>query len=227
MHVRKRLLPIAILLAPATATTAVAGARPTVATNGRCYLVRQHVGITGTGFAPSRTYDVAVDGINFGMGKTESNGGFTASLLPGGLGANIVQEVHVLSATDGTNSTRTTFTVTRTTGARILTGAGAATTLRGRFQVWGFGLGGVQSPLYEVPSVGLRVYVHYVAPHQHVRATVALGRTGGQCGYLKTAARRVFPFVPAPGAWTLQVDTSSSYSRHPLGPVAKIAVRVA
>lgn len=56
--------------------------------------------------------------------------------------------------------------------------------------------------------------------------TVKLGHTGGQCGYLLTRSRHVFPFDPSVGNWTLQLDTSPSYTRFPRGPVARIGVRL-
>jgi hypothetical protein len=216
VRVRKLLLPIAIMLAPAAVATAGARATPILLTNQSCYLVGQPVGITGSGFAASRMYEVALDGLDFGISTTNADGGFTASLSPGGLGANVVQAVDALVASDGTSQTRTTFTVTRTAGARILAGSGAAASLRAPFQVWGFALGGSQRP----------VYLHYVSPRGHLKVTVALGNTGGQCGYLRTKARRVFPFLPGHGTWTLQLDTHPGYSRHASGPVAKIVVRV-
>jgi hypothetical protein len=224
VHVHKILIPTAMLLIPVALTTAAASARLVLQTNQSCYLVGQRVAITGAGFAPSRNYEVAVDGINFGTSTTDAGGGFTASLIPGGLGRNVVQEVHLLSATDGTSLTRTSFTVTRTTGARILAGTGAAATLRAPFQVWGFDLVGGEPSA--VSTVRRPVYVHYLSPHKHLRRTVALGHTSGQCGYLRTARRRVFPFIPSRGIWTLQVDTDRAFSKRPLGPTAKIEVRV-
>jgi hypothetical protein len=221
----KILIPTAILLTPAAATAAAASATPTLHTNQGCYLVGQRVAITGSGFAASRMYQVAVDGINFGVSTTDASGAFNAALIPGGLGANVVQEAHGLSATDGTALTRTTFTVTRTTGARILAGTGTAATLHAPFQVWGFGL--VHGRPTATPGPArLPVYVHYLGPRKRLTRTVALGTTRGQCGYLRTAARHVFPFIPSRGSWTLQVDSQRVYAAHPLGPVARIPVRV-
>jgi hypothetical protein len=225
VHVSKILIPTAILFAPVALTAAAAGATPTLHTNQGCYVVGQRVAITGTGFAASRTYQVAVDGINFGVSTTDASGAITGSLIPGGLGANIVQEVHVLSASDGTTQTRASFTVTRATGARIVTSNSAPATVGAPFQVWGFALDHGKPPT--VPgATRLRVYVHYVNPHKRAITTVPIGHTAGQCGYLRTAARRVFPFIPARGTWTLQVDSQAVYSAHPAGPVARIAVRV-
>ena len=108
------------------------------------------------------------------------------------------------------------FTLTRPAGARFLATSGSGTSLKAPIEVWGFSLSGKR----------VRVYVHYVAPRGRARKTVAVGRTGGQCGYLRTSDRKVFPFSPSRGTWTFQIDTRSRYSRHPRGPVQRIKVAV-
>lgn len=191
---------------------------PIVVTGHACYSVGQLVEVAGAGFAPDRLYDVAIDGVDFGQSHTSGMGTFVTSLIPGGLGAGVVQAVDALNATDGTREADTTFTVTRRPGARLLAVGGSARPSRERFQVWGFGL-------HAKP--GREIYVHYVAPSGRARTTVALGRTGGQCGYLLTRPMPAFPFTPSAGTWRLQVDVSREYSRRPAGPVAQIRVRVA
>jgi hypothetical protein len=223
MHLPNLVLPTALIL---SLTPAIARAAPTLHTNHSCYLVGTPVAITGAGFAVTSPYEVALDGVDFGLSTTDSTGSFTASLRPGGLGANIVQHVDVLRASDGDSTSLTRFTLTRAAGARILAGTGAAATLRAPFQVWGFTLGGSRPPAYDIAPSRQTVYVHYVDPHGHLRTTVRLGETGGQCGYLRTAARRVFPFIPGRGSWTLQLDRNATYSSRPSGPVAKLAVIV-
>jgi hypothetical protein len=226
VHLPKILIPTTILLASAGLTPAAANATSTLSTNQSCYLVGQKVLIAGSGFPTSRSYELAVDGVDIVNAMTNSFGGFTASLIPGGLGAGVAQYVHLLTANDGTGLTSASFTVTRTTGARIVASTGAAASLRGPFQLWGFNLVHDKPLPASTPAPSLPVYVHYLSPHHHLRTTVALGHTGGQCGYLKTAKRRVFPFNPSSGLWTLQVDSQHTYSAHPVGPVAKIPVRV-
>jgi hypothetical protein len=233
MHVRRLLLPTAIPVVLAGLALAVTGAGATAAsatltTNLTCYLVGKPVTFTGAGFAMTRPYDVSVDGIDLGTATTDPNGGFTASVKPGGLGANVVEKHETLKATDGTSTATARFTVTRTTGARLLAGTGKTVrTFRAPFQVWGFGLVPGTSGPYAIDPAGHQVYVHYLAPNRGVKMTIMIGRTGGQCGYLKSGPRRLFPFTPAAGVWTLQVDTSPRYSKHPSGPVARIPVRVA
>jgi hypothetical protein len=173
--------------------------------------------LTGTGFAPSRTYLVTLDDVIFGGGSTNASGGFSASFRPGGLGANYAQLIDTVEATDGGSTAGATFTETRPTGARFLAAGGNPRTLKAPFELWDFSRAGAPLP----------VYLHYITPTGGVRRTVSLGRTGGQCGYLKTTPRRVFPFVPTPGTWTFQLDTHRQYRRSPPGPIARIKVGIA
>jgi hypothetical protein len=206
----------AAVAAPSWAPGLAAAAGPAVHTDRGCYLVGQRVMIRGTGFAPGREFDVAIDGFDFGQSNTDSAGAFSSSLVPGGIGAGQTQQVHRLDATDGTRTADATFTVTRRAGARLQASSGNPHTLRAPFEVWGFALDGGRRT----------VYLHYVGPSGHARRTVPIGKTGGQCGHLRTRRRRVFPFSPSLGSWTLQLDTSPSYSRRPGGPVARIRVQI-
>ena len=189
---------------------------PVVHTDRGCYLVGQRVGVSGAGFAAGRQFDVAIDGIDFGQSTTNSAGEFSSSLIPGGLEAGQAQEVDHLDATDGTRTAVTNFTVTRRAGGRLEATSGNPHSLRAPFEVWDF-----------TPNGGRRtVYLHYVRPSGRSRSTVAIGKTGGQCGYLRTRRRRVFPFSPSLGTWTLQLDTSPSYQRIPGGPAVRIRVQI-
>ena len=201
-------------LAPQPASGAASG--PQVRTDRGCYVVGQRVQVAGAGFAPLRLYDLAIDGVDFGQSETNSAGGFSTSLSAGGLPTNVVQSVDQLDASDGTSDATTTFTLTRPAGALFLDDRGAPRARRAPFEVWGFALGGGR----------VNVYLHYVSPSGGVARTIALGRTGGQCGYLKTGTRALFPFGAQSGAWTLQFDTSRSYRSRPSGPAARISVRL-
>jgi hypothetical protein len=201
-----------------SSSAALTAAKPSVRTNKGCYVVGQHVRVIGSRFAPNRSYDVAIDGVDFGQGKTNASGGFTSpSLIPGGLAAGQVQHVAALDVTDGTSSAQGKFTVTRTPGVRLYKPTGTTVkTLSGPIQVWGFALG----------STRKAVYLHYVTPAGSARQTVKLGRIAGQCGYLLTSSRRVFPFTPSTGDWVLQVDTHPAYASRPGGPVGRIFITV-
>jgi hypothetical protein len=214
----KRLALGSVAASFAFAVAPAAGARAAaVSTNHGCYLVGKQVTLTGAGFAAARAYVVTLDGVYFGMSGTDAHGGFSVKFGPGGLPAGFAQTVDQLDATDGTSTASTTFTVTRSAGARFLAARGNPRTLRSPFEVWGFSLNGARRS----------VYLHYVSPSGGVRKTISLGHTGGQCGYLRTGRRRVFPFAPAAGVWTLQIDTRPGYARHPGGPVARVQVGIA
>jgi hypothetical protein len=159
---------------------------------------------------------VTIDGVFFGTTRTDGGGRFSGSLLPGGLGAGTAQHVDTLGASDGTVTAGAQFTLTRRAGARVLASRGNPKTLRAPFEVWGFALNGRPRPLY----------LHYAQSKTVARATLLLGHSGGQCGYLRTGPRRVFPFSPAPGLWLLQIDTHKRYAFRTSGPVARIIVGV-
>ena len=196
---------------------AVALAQPTVTTNHGCYLVGQTVHLSGQGFAPSSTYVVTLDGVYLGQRSANPQGNFAIPLHPGGLPAGAAQHVDHVKVSDGSSTASAIFTLTRPAGAQILTSGGSnAKTLRASFKVWGFALGGSPRP----------VYVHYIEPTGEQQALVLLGQTGGQCGFITTPGRKLFPYSVTSGTWTLQVDTHRSYSRHPSGPVVPIRITI-
>jgi hypothetical protein len=193
-----------------------AASGPTVRTDRGCYFVHQKVGVKGAGFAPSRLVDVAIDGVSLGQNTTSSAGAFSEGILPGGLDAGQTQHVYHLDASDGTVSAAATFTLTRPPGGRFLATSGNPHTLRAPFEVWGFALNGRSRT----------VYLHYVNGAGKSPRTISLGPTGGQCGYLKTGSRKLFPFPPTAGRWLLQLDTVRSFSFTPAGPLARITVHI-
>jgi hypothetical protein len=182
----------------------------------RCYAVGQKVAISGRGFAASAPYDLSIDGVDFGQSLTNAQGGFRASVLPGGLAAGQTQIADQLTATDGVRRVSTTFTVTRSTGALFGSGSGGAPERHVPFQVWDFAPTG--------PAVD--VYLHYLSPAGRATSTVRLGVTRGQCGALSTPPRALFPFVPARGTWTLQFDTSRAYRAKPAGRSTRLRVAI-
>ncbi len=207
------LAALCCLLAPNGTGTAAAA---TISTDRGCYLVGQSVRLTGQGFAPYMGYVVTIDGVYLGQRSTDGSGAFAVPVYPGGLPAGAAQHVEQLAVSDGTTTASFVFTLTRRAGARVLASGGTARKLTAAFQIWGFSLSGAPLP----------VYVHYVSPAGRVRATVALGNTSGQCGYLATRRRRLFPFSASKGRWTLQIDTSRAYARRPPSPVARIRVTI-
>ena len=206
-------LPAALLTLCAAAQAA---GGPTIHADHSCYQVGQAVRVNGAGFAPSREFDLAVDGVDFGQSTTNATGGFS---VRAGLGSlrGVAQHVEALSASDGSSEAHATVTLTLRAGARFLATSGKSGSLRAPVEVWNFSPNGPPRS----------VYLHYVSPAQQLRSTVPLGRTGGQCGYLRTNRIPVFPFTPSKGRWVFQIDTQPSYAAHPQGAVARFGVRVA
>jgi hypothetical protein len=68
------------------------------------------------------------------------------------------------------------------------------------------------------------VYAHYVRRGE-VRRTVRLAKRTGTCGGF-SVRRRQFPFRPAVGRWTLQVDQQRAYAPRPGTPVLRLRVTV-
>lgn len=204
----------AALLAPlASADPRPASPSPTVRTSQACYRVGERATVTGAGFSPSRAYDIAIDGVDFGQSTTSASGGFTVGLEPGGLPAGVTQAVDSLDATDGTSAAKATFTLTRRSGA-LFTPSEGPPRRAGRFELWDLG-------------AGATVYLHYVHGTARVAVrTVRLGTARGACGALRSTRRQLFPFTPADGGWTLQLDTHPVYARHPTGAVARLRLTV-
>ncbi len=212
---------LAVACAPAAGTAAARAA--TLTTDARCYLQGAPLRMTATGLAPQAPLTVALDGqtLRYRNGATptaDAAGGFASSFAVPALLPGVEQKRHVLAVSDGTHRPRAHFTVTRPTGADFEPSSGSPRTLRARFSVWGFALGGGAS--------GAHVWLHWVSPTGSVRASAELGAAAGDCGALTTAPRRVFPFAAAPGRWVLVFDTHRRYRMQASGPRAKIAVHV-
>ena len=220
---RRAALGAALVVASASATGAAAAHAATLTTDAHCYLQGAPLRMTATGLAPQAPLTVALDGqaLRYRNGATptaDAAGGFASSFAVPALLPGVEQKRHVLAVSDGTSRPRARFTVTRPTGADFEPSSGSPRTLRARFSVWGFALGGGVS--------GARVWLHWLSPAGSVRASTALGAARGDCGALTTAPRRVFPFVAIPGRWVLVFDTQRRYRTQASGPRAKIAVHV-
>jgi hypothetical protein len=207
---------LAVVAAFAVAA-AVAFASASVTTNRRCYVVGQAAQLSGSGFAPSTSFTVMLDGVFLGSNKTGSDGSFSIPLHPGPLPRGAAQHTDKATVDDGTGHiASTSFTVTRKAVALL---TGLRKTSRGetgRFKLWGFSLDGSTR----------QVYVHYVGPAGGVHRTVKLGSTRGACGWLVSRRELFVPFSLSKGTWTLQVDTRRTYARRPDGPVSRIQVGI-
>ena len=205
---------LAAMLAVVTTAIAIAASPPvppprapahaTVRTALHCYLPDQAVRITGSGYAPHRTYSVVLDRVILGAGKVAGDGTIAGSLSSGKLPAGAHEARHRLQITDGTNIGRTGFSTTAF-AVEFTPAAGNPRTLRVSFAVYGIGLG------HDRPTA---VYLHYLDPRGHLLSTTLVGHTGGACGNLTPRpARPLFPFHHvAQGRWMLQFDTNRSYA---------------
>lgn len=218
-------LPRLAVLGAALAGTlggATAAHAATLTTDARCYLQGAPLRMTAGGFAPNAPLTVALDGqtLRYRDGSTprsDDAGTFGSSFATPALAPGRPQQRHVLRVGDSDQAARARFTVSRPADGDFSPSQGDPTTLRARFSVWGFALGGTS---------GARVWLHWVDPTGKVRTSVALGTTSGDCGSLTTAPRRVFPFDPEAGRWVLVLDTQRRYRVQASGPRAKIAVHV-
>jgi hypothetical protein len=214
-------LALACLLVPAPAATAAGAASLT--TDARCYLQGAPLRIDATGLTPRAPLTVALDGqpLRYRNGATpvaDAGGSFASSFATPALAPGVPQRRHALVVSDGVHRPGAHFTVTRPTGADFQPATGDPRTLRARFDVWGFALGG--------GAPHARVWLHWIGPAGKVRANALLGVAGGDCGALTSAPRRVFPFDPRPGRWVLVLDTHRRYRAQASGPRAKIPVHV-
>ncbi len=218
---RNPLVLAALVATLACASTAAHAA--TLTTSARCYLQGAPLQLTAEGMAPTAPLTVALDGrtLSYGDGTTPTSdvaGMFESSFATPALAPGVAQQRHVLAVTDGRRRPRTRFTVSRPAGGDFQPSSGTPRTLRARFSVWGFALvGGVARA---------HVWLHWLDPAGAVHATAALGVTGGDCGTLTTTSRRVFPFEPVAGRWTLVLDTQRRYRVQSDGPRARIPVHV-
>jgi hypothetical protein len=217
-------LALAGLLAlTGTAGAAGVASAATLTTDARCYLQGAPLRIDASGLTPQAPLTVTLDGraLGYRNGATpvaDASGAFASSFATPSLASGVFQRRHVLVVSDGAHSPRARFTVTRPTGADFQPATGDPRTLRARFDVWGFALGGGPRRL--------RVWIHWIDPAGKVRANAALGVTSGACGALTSAPRPVLPLDPRPGRWVLVLDAHRRYRVHASGPRAKIPVHV-
>jgi hypothetical protein len=216
-------LALVCLLAIACGADAGAARAATLTTDARCYLQGAPLHMTASGLTPRAPLTVSLDGqvLRYGNGSTptaDAAGSFASSFATPALAAGAFERRHLLAVADGTHRARARFTVTRPAGADFRPSTGNPSTLRARFDVWGFALA--------AGARRTRVWLHWVSPAGKVRASAALGITGGDCGALTTAPRRVFPFAPTPGRWLLVLDGHRRYRMQASGPRAKIPVHV-
>ena len=192
------------VLAPALSAPAdrAVAAASTVQTDFSCYLQSRAVRVSGSGFDPGAQYTVSVDGTALGPGTVKSDGSISGTLDSGRL-SGAAPVTHQLSVAEGSNQATATFQVTGFT-ARFSPSTGDPRTLLVSYSVYGFAPGS--------PS-GQPLYLHYRSPSGNGGETIHIGHTNPPCGTVThSRLRHLFPFSPRAGTWTLQIDTSATYS---------------
>lgn len=194
----------ACLAAPGGASAAA------IAVDRACYpsTPEQAVTITGQGFDPGANYLVLVGGGVVGTGVTDASGNVKKTLgvpEPPESGKDANDAGYAVAVQQGAITVQTSFRAARVFGD-FNPGSGDPRRLRVRFSAFGFGVAtAAGQPMPEV-------FVHYVDPRGKVKRTISLGRGTAPCGTIKrTALRKLFPFSPRPGRWTLQFDTQRKY----------------
>jgi hypothetical protein len=217
-------LVVLALAGGVAACGATSASAASIATARRCYLQGAQVHARARGFAPRTPLSVALDGrvLRYQDGSlplTDAAGGYANAFYAPSLGGRGRPQRRVaLVATDGARRARTSFTITRATGATFSPAQGDPLLLRVRFMLWGFALRSHRNAL---------AFLHWLRPDGRVRATRVLCMTRGACGALTSRqARPIFPFWAETGRWTLVIDTHRRYRRHARGPRVRISVNV-
>ena len=172
---------------------------PSLATDLDCYQQSRAVAVAGAGFTPGSPFTLTREGAPQGAGTVAQDGTLASTFSSGRLPSGVGERAFTLTAQAGTQTATARVRVTRFSAAFTPTRATPATHVR--FSVFGFGR---RAP----------VYVHYLRSGATGSSdTVSLGTASGPCGRIaSSAARRLFPFTPRTGTWSLQFDTKRSYS---------------
>lgn len=168
------------------------------------------VKITGSGYAPNADFLVLLNGGVVGTGTADAAGNVAAEVeapAPPQGGKTAHDKQQRVEIRQGQTTAGRAF---RTAGVfgDFNPGSGDPKRLKVRFSAFGFGIDtprGKKQPL---------IYVHYVDRKGRSRKTIKLGRGKGACGSIRrTARRKLFPFRPSSGRWTLQFDTNRKYKK--------------
>jgi hypothetical protein len=206
-----RMLLVFCVLAGALAAPAVAQAA-SASVDRACYPSdgSAMITITGAGFTPDTEVLVQVAGSVVGVTGAGPTGDVKTTLavpVPPTSGPSRNDKAYEVSLVQGPTTATAGFR-TATTMGDFGPSNGRPSSLRVRFSAFGFGL--QTAPGQAMPTV----YVHYVDPRGKVRRTISLGAGAGPCGTIaRTALRKLFPFNPKRGTWTLQFDTNATYRR--------------
>jgi hypothetical protein len=196
----------ALMVAPAAASAATAGVdRTCYAGDGSSDIV-----VTGSGYTANEAVNLMIGGGIVGVTAADASGNVRTTFpvpAPPLTGKSKNDQGYAMSLVQDGLKADTTFRTARVVGD-FSPSNGRPATLRVRFSAYGFG---VATPAGQPMP---KVYVHYVDPKRKVRRTISLGAGTAPCGTIaKTALRKLFPFNPRSGKWTLQFDTNPVYHR--------------
>lgn len=194
------------LMAPAAAGAA------TASVDRACYPSdgSAEVNVTGSGFTPDGEVQMQVGGGIVGVTSADAAGNVKTTFpvpSPPESGPSKNDSGYEIALVQGSTRASASFRSARV-AADFGPGNGRPATLRVRFSAFGFG---AATPAGQpMPTV----YVHYVDPRGKLRRTVSLGAGAAPCGTIaRTRMRKLFPFNPRRGTWTLQLDTNARYRR--------------
>ena len=200
-----------VIAALLVAAPAVAGAA-TASVDRTCYPGdgSSQLVVTGTGYTANEAVQLMVGGGIVGVTTADASGNVRTTFpvpAPPQTGRSKNDQGYEMSLVQDALKATVPFRTARVVGD-FSPSNGRPATLRVRFSAYGFG---VATPAGQpMPNV----YVHYVDPKHKVRKTISLGAGAAPCGTIaKTALRKLFPFTPRSGAWTLQFDTNPVYHR--------------
>ena len=203
------------------AVVAALGAAPaqaaTLTVDSPCFRASDPAGdlvLAGSGFTPGGLVLIGSGDTTIDSAVADAKGNFRHKYpipAPPQTGSRAHEAQFTFTATDNADATLTaavTFSTANVFGDYNPGTSLHPETTRVRFSAFGFAAG--------LPTAAVHppVYLHYVSPKGKVAKTVLIGTGTGVCGSIRTTAlRRLFPFTPSRGRWTLQFDTRKIYKR--------------
>ena len=182
-----------------------------------CYRAADPAGdlvLVGSGFTPGGLVLLGSGDTTIGSAVADAKGNFRQKYqipAPPETGKRAHEAQFSFFATDNMDQTLTstvTFSTANVFGDYSPDESLHPESVRVRFSAFGFGVG-LAATAPRPP-----IYLHYVNPRGKLKRTVLLGIGAGVCGSIRrTPLRRLFPFRPTRGKWTLQFDTHKLYTR--------------
>jgi hypothetical protein len=190
--------------APAGASAA------TITLDRACYQATSATSVTisGSGFTPGEQYTVLVQGGIVDVGTAAADGTIVKRIpvpLPPDSGPGAHTGTYSVAISQPDASATASFQAATPHGD-FTPGSGDPRTLKVHFIAYGFGT--AAAPGQPMPTI----YVHYIDPRGKLRLSRPIGVGTAPCGTIKrTALRKLFPFNPRSGTWTLQYDAQKRY----------------